>query len=85
MRVQIPAYTDMWMRGARYGDVLRTFKRTYRAGRTIKAVTIALVKLDATNRNVRVNLDDCQIIDSDSAFEAYAESVGRRALFDPES
>lgn len=46
-RVQIPAYTDRWMMGDRYGVVL-----------SIKD-NVARVKMDVSGKIVRVAADDC--------------------------
>lgn len=72
MRVQIPAYTDAWMRGDRYGEVVKTFRRRsdnagVRAALLTSAtrgqpVEIAHVKLDKSGKTVRVILDDCTVI-----------------------
>jgi hypothetical protein len=53
-RVQIPAYTDRWMMGDRYGEIVKTIK-----SRIGKEYTIAHVKLDKSGKTVRVVLDDC--------------------------
>ena len=47
MRLQIPAYTDRWMMGDRYGDVIAVVNG------------IARVRLDKSGKTVRVLLDDC--------------------------
>jgi hypothetical protein len=58
MRVQIPAYTDRWMMGDRYGDVVKTRKSTTLS----PAREIAYVKLDISGKTVRVILDDCTVV-----------------------
>ncbi len=50
-RVQIPAYTDAWMRGDRYGTLERVTNR--------KGGKIAVVKLDKSGKTVRVVYEDC--------------------------
>lgn len=50
-RVQIPAYSDMWMRGDRYGEVVKITRRNN--------VEIAYVKLDKSGKTVRVVYADC--------------------------
>jgi hypothetical protein len=69
-RVQIPAYTDRWMMGDRYGNVVKTgftrmLKRN-RNGKTIKGqwerIEIAHVLLDKSNKVVRVVLADCTLV-----------------------
>jgi len=70
MRVQIPAYTDRWMMGDRYGEVVKVSK-----ARPVHAVRaslltkwphlineIAHVKLDKSGKTVRVILDDCTVL-----------------------
>lgn len=57
MRVQIPAYTDRWMMGDRFGEVVKVTKpRTVGYADTTE---IAHVKLDISGKTVRVILDDC--------------------------
>jgi phenylpyruvate tautomerase PptA (4-oxalocrotonate tautomerase family) len=70
MRVQIPAYTDRWMMGDRFGEVVRVIQtrriaNRVRASLLTKAMIagvrdVAVVKLDKSNRTIRVILDDCQ-------------------------
>jgi hypothetical protein len=52
-RVQIPTYTDRWMRGDRYGEIVKV---TTRAGTETE---IAHVRLDKSGKTIRVVLDDC--------------------------
>lgn len=66
MRVQIPAYTDRWMMGDRYGEIVKVtrqwVKQTLASGRTVSTRDgdeIATVKLDVSGRTVRVILADC--------------------------
>lgn len=52
MRVQIPAYTDRWMMGDRYGDLLKiTTKKD--------GTEIAHVKMDISKKTVKVLSLDC--------------------------
>lgn len=53
-RVQIPAYTDRWMMGDRYGELVKT--TVYRGQE------YAHVKLDVSGKTVRVLLDHCVIV-----------------------
>lgn len=53
-RVQIPAYTDRWMMGDRYGDLVKT--TTYRG------TEYAHVKLDKSGRVMRFILADCRLV-----------------------
>jgi hypothetical protein len=76
-RVQIPAYTDRWMMGDRYGEIIRIsrFRRASK-GAGVRAalltsarhsgdgVEIAVVKLDKSGKTVRVILDDCEVLAS---------------------
>jgi hypothetical protein len=57
-RVQIPAYTDRWMMGDRYGEVIKTKMRLSISGDK----EIAYVKLDKSGKTVRVVLADCTFI-----------------------
>jgi hypothetical protein len=58
VRVQIPAYTDRWMMGDRYGEIVNVTK-TIRNG---EAVEIAHVKLDKSGKRVRVIYADCTVV-----------------------
>ena len=66
MRVQIPAYTDRWMMGDRYGDVVKVTKA--RKNRQVAGDTgyaqreVAHVKLDKSGKTVRFLLDDCEVV-----------------------
>jgi hypothetical protein len=70
MRVQIPAYTDMWMRGARFGEVVKITRSKIRSKRVALLTKhlhesdreIAHVKLDLTGKVVRVVLADCSVL-----------------------
>lgn len=57
-RVQIPAYTDRWMMGDRYGEAVasRLVKRTADADYPQEQLR---VKLDKSGRTVIVIADDC--------------------------
>ena len=68
-RVQIPAYTDRWMMGDRFGDLVKVTKRkagsvgvraAIMAGHG--ATEIAHVKLDKSGKTIRVILDDCKVV-----------------------
>lgn len=56
MRVEIPAYTDRWMMGDRFGAWLKTTKRKP------DGASVAHVKLERSGKTVRVLLDDCRIL-----------------------
>lgn len=61
MRVQVPAYTDSWMKGDRYGEVLRTVeaKRLSAADGKRYLDDVHVVKLDKSGRRLRVWASDC--------------------------
>ena len=60
MRVQIPAYTDRWMMGDRYGEVVKITKgKTDKHGADFE---IAHVKLDISGKTTRVLLLDCTVV-----------------------
>jgi hypothetical protein len=70
-RVQIPAYTDRWMMGDRFGTVVKvtTAKPAVRARlltedprRYSGKVEIAHVKLDKSGYVVKVILSDCAVV-----------------------
>lgn len=52
-RVEIPAYTDAWMRGDRYGTVVRKITRTH----------MTVVKLDKSGRERRYLTADLTTVD----------------------
>ena len=56
-RVQIPAYTDRWMMGDRYGEVVKIFP-----ARPQDPDDIAHVRLDKSGKTVRVVLADCEVV-----------------------
>lgn len=69
IRVQIPAYTDHWMKGDRFGEIVSILKRwdhypdkdgVIPVERTMRH--IATVKLDKSGKTVRVLLDDCEVL-----------------------
>jgi hypothetical protein len=57
-RVQIPAYTDRWMMGDRYGEVIRVTRGKVLKNRWGEPEEIAHVKLDS-GKTLRVILADC--------------------------
>ncbi len=63
MRVQIPVYTDRWMMGDRYGEVVKVTKA--RKNRKVTGDTgyaqreVAHVKLDISGKTLRFLLADC--------------------------
>jgi hypothetical protein len=72
MRVQIPAYTDRWMMGDRFGEVVKLAKNTKPANATRAALLtrkpfvvdreIAYVRLDKSGKLVKVILADCTVV-----------------------
>jgi hypothetical protein len=77
IRVQIPAYTDAWMKGDRYGNVVKiTRYREVSKGAGARAalltrvpysgdgsgVEIAHVLMDKSNKIRRVILYDCEVL-----------------------
>jgi hypothetical protein len=65
MRVQIPAYTDRWMMGDRFGEILKISmsRPGVATERGIKEpVEIAHVRLDKSGKTVRVILNDCEVL-----------------------
>ncbi len=72
MRVQIPVYTDRWMMGDRYGEVVKVTRKCNKLTANEKARTsyrweleqeIAHVLLDKSGKTVRVILFDCTPVD----------------------
>ena len=73
-RVQIPAYTDRWMMGDRFGELVKVTRwRSCRAAAGVRAalltdapkgepIAIAHVKLDKSGKVVRVVLADCEVV-----------------------
>lgn len=62
-RVQIPAYTDRWMMGDRYGTIIGYSKpKNYLDPKDPRGRTIARVKLDKSGKTIRVILDDCESV-----------------------
>jgi hypothetical protein len=58
-RVEIPAYTDRWMMGDRFGEVLGSY--VMQEGEH-EGSEILRVKLDVSGRVARVVADDCRFI-----------------------
>jgi len=69
-RVQIPAYTDRWMMGDRFGEVLKITKqrKNFPPGANASAdangtyIEIAHIKLDKSGKVARVVYADCTIV-----------------------
>lgn len=65
-RVQIPAYTDLWMRGARFGIVERVIegKGNYVQAGDTRGADIFVVRMDhpQVRRPARVVADDCTYV-----------------------
>jgi hypothetical protein len=66
-RVQIPAYTDHWMMGDRYGEIVKTTKqrKNFPSQAYVSAdskgtyVEVTHVKLDKSGKTLRCILNDC--------------------------
>lgn len=56
-RVEIPAYTDRWMMGDRYGEIILSGKLRNAKGEIADMVK---VRLEKSGKEVRVWLDDCK-------------------------
>jgi hypothetical protein len=56
-RVQIPAYTDRWMMGDRYGEITRTYVQRPVGDQDPRE--IAVVLLDKSGKTMRFILNDC--------------------------
>ena len=65
-RVEIPAYCDLWMRGARVGTVerVKVGKGSYLDPRDPRGATIFLVRMDhgQVKKLARVIADDCRFV-----------------------
>jgi hypothetical protein len=63
-RVQIPPYTDRWMRGDRYGEVVKvTDEKIEQWSGDFIVRKIAHVKLDKSGKTLKFFLDDCAEVD----------------------
>jgi hypothetical protein len=58
-RVQIPAHTDRWMMGDRYGEIVKVTISKVLKDRSGKPEEIAHVKLDKSGKTMRFVLADC--------------------------
>ncbi len=59
-RVQIPAYADHWMKGDRYGEIVKVVRqRTSGPSGRDAGREIAHVKLDISGKITSVYLDHC--------------------------
>lgn len=65
-RVEIPAYADLWMRGARFGTIERVIigKGNYLQANDPRAADIFVVRMDhpQVKRLARFIADDCRYI-----------------------
>ena len=67
-RVQIPAYTDAWMRGDRYGEIVKITKHRERyvgvesSRKIIENYELAHVRLDKSGKTMKFILDDCTVL-----------------------
>jgi hypothetical protein len=60
MRVQIPAYTDRWMMGDRYGEVVKTIPANRDRGELLDTCD---VRLDKSGKVRRYIADECTMVD----------------------
>jgi hypothetical protein len=60
-RVQIPVYTDHWMKGDRYGAVVKTSK-VPETSRLYPGRDVLHVQLDKSRKIIKVLSDDCRDI-----------------------
>lgn len=62
-RVQVPAYSDCWMRGARFGTVTRVVegRGNYLDPKDPRGASVFVVRLDhpRASRQLRFIADDC--------------------------
>lgn len=76
-RVQIPAYTDLWMRGARFGKIVRVIEGTgnYVQANDPRGATIFVVKMDhpQVRKLARVVADDCTFVSDAAAINSVRE------------
>jgi hypothetical protein len=59
MRVQIPAYTDHWMKGDRYGEVVKIIPATTMTNPEWNQPTRYRVKLDKSGKTAAFVAADC--------------------------
>jgi hypothetical protein len=60
MRVEVPAHTDYWMRGDRYGEVVKILQKKVNLDDGTSIVREMIdVKLDKSGKIVRLRRDDC--------------------------
>ena len=65
MRVQIPAYTDRWMMGDRFGEVVKISRKALAKpgiANAFAVVEIAHVKLDISGKTLKFIIDDCTVV-----------------------
>ena len=63
-RVEIPAHTDAWMRGDRFGEIVATTARPQRTPGGFAGIKCcARVRLDKSGRTVKVDLDQLRFVD----------------------
>jgi len=68
MRVQIRAYTDRWMMGDGFGEIVKVTKGRKSTLATLGQAAydreaVAHVKLDTSGKTLRFVLDDCTIVE----------------------
>jgi hypothetical protein len=60
-RVELPAYTDRWMMGDRYGTVVNT-STVPQTSRLYPGRTVLHIQLDKSGKTVKALSDDCRDI-----------------------
>lgn len=60
-RVEIPAYADMWMRGARFGRIKRVTRSAMDG--TVMIAHVQLEHPQARKKLYRYPLEDCKIVE----------------------
>lgn len=62
-RVEIPAHTDAWMKGDRYGELIGTTARPWRTPGGFPSLKgQGKVKMDKSGRVFKFDLDDLRLI-----------------------
>ena len=59
-RIEIPAYTDRWMMGDRFGNLVNVTRRRGKPGGPVHE--IAHVRLDRSGKTKAFLLEDCRVV-----------------------
>jgi hypothetical protein len=63
-RVEIPAHTDSWMRGDRYGEIVSTTARPQKTPGGFAGIKcVGRVKMDKSGKVMKFDLDDLNFVD----------------------